>query len=133
MPYIFSQAAGALFASYILKQLFPGSLILGATLPSGTALQSFVLEIILTFILMLVILKAGKTLHGKKVLAASVIGGVVFLEALFAGPVCGASMNPVRSFAPAVVNNHLQYLWIYLTAPFIGALLAVLLFKIFKQ
>jgi len=133
IPYIFSQTAGALLASCLLRQLFPGSLFLGGTLPSGTAMQSFVLELLLTFVLMLVILQAGKTLHNKKVWAASVIGGVVFLEALFAGPVCGASMNPVRSFAPAVINNHWQYLWIYLTAPFLGALAAVLVFKIIKK
>ena len=133
MPYIVSQAAGALLASYLLKLLFPGSLFLGGTLPSGTAMQSFLLELLLTFVLMLVILQAGKTLHNKKVLAAAVIGGVVFLEAFFAGPVCGASMNPARSFAPAAINNHWQYLWIYLTAPFIGALAAVVFFKIVKR
>lgn len=133
MPYIISQAAGGLLASFLLKQLFPASLFLGGTFPSGTAMQSFLLELLLTFVLMLVILQAGKTLHHKKVFAAAIIGGVVFLEAFYAGPVCGASMNPVRSFAPAAINNHWQYLWIYLTAPFIGALSAVVFFKIVKK
>lgn len=133
IPYIISQATGGLLASYFLRLLFPTSLFLGGTLPSGTAMQSFILELLLTFVLMLVILQAGKTLHNKKIVAPAVIGGVVFLEAFYAGPICGASMNPVRSFTPAAINNHWQYLWIYLTAPFIGALTAVVVFKIVKK
>jgi chemotaxis signal transduction protein len=97
---------------------------MGATLPSGSAMQSFVLELILTFILMLVIL--GSAIHAKaiKSFAGMAIGATVGLEALFAGPICGASMNPVRSIAPAVVSGELDALWLYIIAPIIGALLA---------
>lgn len=87
MPYITRQAKSGLLASYLLKQLFAACLFLGGTLPSGTAMQSFLLEVILTFFLMLVILQAGKNLHHKKVLVAAIIGGIVFLEAFYAGPV----------------------------------------------
>ena len=87
MPYIISQAKRGLLASYLFKQLFAACLFLGGTLPSGTAMQSFLLEVLLTFFLMLVILQAGKNLHHKKVLAAAIIGGIVFLEAFYAGPV----------------------------------------------
>lgn len=131
-PYIISQLAGGFAASIILKYLFPTSLLLGATLPSGSALQSFVLEIILTFFLMLVILQVAKGSKEQSMFAGLAIGSVVLLEAMFAGPVCGASMNPARSLAPAIMSNHLESLWIYLVAPFIGAILAVGIYRILK-
>lgn len=124
-PYITGQLGGALFASLILKFLFPTNEFLGATLPSGTELQSFILEFILTFFLMLVILNVA---HGSKeqgMFAGLAIGATVLLEALFAGPICGASMNPARSFGPAVASGHLEHLWIYLIATIIGAAFAV--------
>jgi len=123
--YIISQLAGALLASVTLKFLFPTSPLLGATMPAGTEMQSFVLELILTFILMLVIMHVA---HGSKeqgMFAAIAIGSVVGLEAMFAGLICGASMNPIRSLAPALVSGHLEHIWIYLTAPTLGAALAI--------
>jgi aquaporin NIP len=114
--YVLVQVIGAILASVLLKMLFPYSVSLGATIPSGSALQSFVLEIFLAFMLMLVI----ERIKSNKQLAGILIGGVVGLEALFAGPICGASMNPIRSLAPALVSGHFDSLWIYLTAPFIG-------------
>lgn len=122
--YIGSQIAGALIASGFLKILFPASVALGATFPQGTALQSFVLEMILTFLLMMVIIRVSEGAKETKWFAGIAVGGTVLLEALFAGPVCGASMNPARSLAPAIVSGHLEYVWIYLIAPTIGALLA---------
>ena len=123
--YIISQLAGALLASVTLKFLFPTSPLLGATMPAGTEMQSFVLELILTFILMLVIMHVA---HGSKeqgMFAAIAIGSIVGLEAMFAGPICGASMNPIRSLAPALVSGHLEHIWIYLAAPTLGAALAI--------
>lgn len=119
--YIASQLTGALLASIVLKLVFPNVENLGATLPAGSAIQSFVIEVILSFILMFTIIQVG-----KKKLAGIIIGSVVGLEALLAGPITGASMNPARSLAPAVVSGHLEFLWIYLTAPFIGCLLGYL-------
>lgn len=123
-PYMGVQVAGALLASLTLRLLFPESTSLGATAPAGTELQSFILEAILTFLLMLVILQVA---HGAKevgIMAGIAIGAVVALEALFAGPISGASMNPARSIAPALVSGQLQHLWIYIAAPALGALFA---------
>jgi aquaporin Z len=74
---------------------------------------------------MLVILSVSTGAKEKGITAGVAIGAVIALEAMFAGPICGASMNPARSLAPAVVSGHLEYLWIYLAAPALGAILAV--------
>lgn len=129
LPYILSQGLGAFSASLILKFLFPTNGTLGATLPSGIPIQSFVLEIILTFILMLVILNVAKGSKEQGMFAGIAIGSIVLLEAMFAGPICGASMNPIRSLAPAIVSGHFEHLWIYLSAPVIGAVLAVFVWR----
>lgn len=123
--YLLAQTAGALAASGVLRVLFPQDRHLGATLPSGTAMQSFVMELIMTFFLMLVILSVTTGANEKGLTAGISIGSVIALEALFGGPVSGASMNPVRSLAPAVVSGHLTHLWLYLAAPVLGALLAI--------
>ncbi len=125
-PYIASQCAGGLLASLTLRMLFPTNATLGATLPAGGALQSFVLEFILTFLLMFVILSVSTGSKEKGVLAGVAVGSVVALEALFAGPISGASMNPARSLAPALVAMRLDSLWVYLAAPVLGACAAVL-------
>lgn len=125
LPYVASQSAGALLASFTLLLLFPGHKTLGATLPASDAVQSLVLEFILTFILMFVILSVATGAKEKGLMAGVAVGSVVGLEALFAGPVSGASMNPVRSLAPALVSLRLEYLWVYLTAPTLGAVVAV--------
>jgi len=133
VPYILSQGAGAFIASFTLKLLFPLNDTLGATLPAGSALQSFVLEFILTFILMFVILHVAKGSKEQGMFAGIAIGSVVLLEAMFAGPICGASMNPIRSISPAVVSGHTEHLWVYVTAPISGALLGVLMWKLLKK
>ncbi len=120
-----SQAVGGILASLTLRGLFPKNVGLGGTLPAGPASQSFVLELILTFILMVVILTVTQGAREKGITVGLAIGSVIALEAMFAGPVCGASMNPVRSLAPALVSGRMEHLWIYLTAPVVGALLAV--------
>lgn len=124
--YIASQCLGAFAASAVLRLLFPAHATLGSTLPAGTDMQSFVLELILTFFLMFVILNVSTGANEKGITAGIAVGAVIGLEAMFAGPICGASMNPARSLAPAVVSGHLEHLWIYLTAPFAGAWLAIL-------
>lgn len=133
VPYIVSQAIGAFTASMALKFLFPNNNLLGATIPAGSPIQSFVLEIILTFILMFVIIHVAKGSKEQGLFAGVVIGGVVLLEAMFAGPICGASMNPIRSIAPAIVSGHLEHLWVYVTAPIIGAVLAIGSWVLLKQ
>ena len=129
LPYIVSQTAGAFLATFILKILFPENINLGSTIPAGTALQSFILELILTFILMLVILSTSQGSKELGIMAGLAIGSTVLLEAMFAGPICGASMNPARSLAPALLSGNIQTLWIYLSAPTLGALLSVIVWQ----
>lgn len=124
-PYIISQAAGAIFASMLLKFLFPQNEYLGATIPQGSAMQSFVLEIILTFFLMLVIFNVAMGSKEQGMFAGLAIGSTVLFEAMFAGPISGASMNPARSLGPAIVSGHTEYLWVYLLSTIIGACLAI--------
>jgi aquaporin Z len=88
-------------------------------------MQSFVLELILTGLLMFVILNVSTGAKEKGITAGVAVGAVIALEAMFAGPICGASMNPGRSLAPAIVSGHWEHLWIYLAAPVIGAVAAV--------
>ena len=125
LPYAVSQLLGAVLASATLRGLFPANALLGATLPAGTETQSFVLELILMYFLMLVVMSVA---HGSKeqgLFAGVAIGAMVMLEALFAGPICGASMNPARSLGPALVAGHLEHIWLYLVAPPLGAVGAV--------
>jgi aquaporin Z len=84
--------------------------------------------VILSAILMFVILNVSHGAKEKGITAGIVVGSVIALEALFAGPICGASMNPARSLAPAIVSGQLQHLWIYLVAPVVGTLIAIPLF-----
>jgi aquaporin Z len=125
-PYIGSQLLGALLASGALRFLFPQNQTLGATMPAGSEPQSFVLEVILTFLLMLTILNVSTGAKEKGITAGIAVGAVIALEAMFAGPICGASMNPARSLAPALVSGHFEHLWIYLVAPLVGACAAML-------
>jgi aquaporin NIP len=132
-PYIASQLIGAMLASFILHCLFPTNEFLGATIPSGSAMQSFVLELILTFMLMLVIMHMALGSKEQNMFAGIAIGATVLLEALFAGPICGASMNPARSIAPAIASGHLEHLWIYIVATTLGAVAAVPVWHYFKN
>ena len=126
LPYIASQCAGALAASALMRLLFAQHQTLGATLPAGSAIQSFVLETVLTFLLMFVILSVSTGAQEKGITAGVAVGAVIAFEAMFAGPISGASMNPARSLAPALVTGRLDQLWIYLAAPVLGSLVAVL-------
>lgn len=128
--YMLAQCGGGLIAALTLRGLFPEHLLLGSTRPSGSAMQSFVLEFLLTLILMVVILGVATGSKEKGVFAGVAVGGVIALEAVFAGPVSGASMNPARSLAPALLSGNPASLWIYLAAPPLGALAGVALSRI---
>lgn len=123
--YIAAQCLGAIAASAVLRFLFPENATLGATLPAGTLVQAFVFEFLLTAILMFVILNVSTGAKEKGVMAGASIGAVVAFEALFGGPISGASMNPARSLGPALMSGRLMELWIYLIAPVLGAMTAV--------
>ena len=140
ISYILAQVLGAIFASLTLYLLFIVEIksmadvaYLGTTLPRGSVWQSFIFEFILTFILMLII--ASSAVHAKAVksFAGLAIGFTVGLEAMFAGPICGASMNPARSIAPALVSGHLEHLWLYVVATILGAVASVFVYNIIKE
>ena len=123
--YATAQLAGAFTASLMVKLLLSNEASLGATLPAGSVIQSFILEVILTAILMLVILSVSTGSKEKGITAGIAIGAVIALEALFAGPISGASMNPARSLAPAIVSGNFQNLWLYPLATILGSIIAV--------
>jgi aquaporin Z len=133
MPYILCQCAGGIAASVLLRLLFPQHQTLGMTLPAGSSAQSFVFEVVLTMLLMFVILSVSTGAKEKGITAGIVIGAVIGLEAMFAGPISGASMNPARSLAPALVAGQLGSLWIYLLAPTLGALVGVLVCRSIRE
>lgn len=131
--YIIAQILGAFTASLILWFLFPASENLGATIPTVDVWRAFVLELLLTFFLMLVIINVSTGSKEMGVIAGIAIGSVVLLEAMFAGPITNASMNPARSLAPNIVSGNLHGLWLYIIAPVLGALLAVVSCKLVKD
>ena len=132
LPYVTIQLLGATAASLLLRFLFPQAETLGMTLPVAGLAQSFILEVVLTLLLMWVILSVSTGAQEKGITAGIAIGSVIALEAMFAGPISGASMNPARSFGPALVSLHLEHLWIYCVATVLGALLAVPLCRLIR-
>jgi aquaporin Z len=127
--YIVVQLLGGIAASVILKLIFSRHASLGNTIPNGNVWVSFTLELVLTFVLMLVILLFSQSKKSVHQFTAYAIGLTVGLEAFFAGSICGASMNPARSIAPSIVSGNTTFLWIYITAPILGALLASFIWK----
>ncbi|MCG7315461.1 MULTISPECIES: MIP/aquaporin family protein [Bacillaceae] len=127
--YILIQFSSATCASIILRLLFGNVAKLGSTVPVYSWPQSFILEVLLTFILLIVILNSSTEDNQTKSFAGIAIGSTVCLEAMFGGPISGASMNPARSFGPAVISTHIEYLWVYLLATTLGALLAARAYK----
>lgn len=133
--YVIFQTLGAFFAITLLWVLFPESKSFGHTHPADgfEPYKAFILELILTFFLMVVIINVSTGSKEIGTMAAIAVGSLILLEAMFAGPMTKASMNPVRSLAPAVISGNLQHLWLYLTAPILGALLAILSCKLTKD
>jgi aquaporin NIP len=124
-----AQVAGALLAAALLRGSLGNIAHVGATLPSGSQGQSFLWEVVLTFFLMFVIIAVATDTRAVGEAAAIAIGATVGLDAMFGGPISGASMNPARSLGPAVVGGDLHALWIYLTAPLLGAALGALAYQ----
>jgi aquaporin NIP len=131
--YITAQILGAFAASLVLWFLFPASETLGATIPTVDVWRAFVLELLLTFFLMVVIINVSTGSKEMGIIAGIAIGGVVLLEAMFAGPITNASMNPARSIAPNIVSGNIEGLWLYILAPIIGAILAVVSCRLIKE
>lgn len=129
--YVLAQSFGAITASLAVQSLLPESEIIGATIPTIPHINAFWLEFLLSFFLMTVILQISTGSKEIGPIAGVAVGGVILLEAMFAGPLTNASMNPVRSLGPALVGNHWEPMWIYVTAPFAGMAVAVFTFKVF--
>lgn len=130
--YITVQCMGAIAASSVLLFLFPESEYLGGTQPSFDDLRAFVLEFFLAYFLMLVIINVSTGSKEVGTMAGIAIGAVVLLEAMFAGPMTNASMNPARSLGPALISGHWEHQWLYFIAPVLGALLAAMTCKLVK-
>lgn len=130
-----AQCVGAILAALCLRWVLGDVSHLGTTLPegSGGAWQSFVLEALLTFFLMVVIMAMATDTRAVGQAAALAIGATVALEALFAGPISGASMNPARSLGPALVSFTWTAQWIYVSAPFVGAAAGALLYRWMRE
>ncbi len=127
-----AQLTGALSAAALLRSSLGNIADLGAALPSGSQGQSFVWEIVLSFLLMLVIMAVATDTRAVGEAAAIAIGGTVGLDALFGGPISGASMNPARSLGPALVSGDLHALWIYLVAPLGGCALGASAYQLLR-
>jgi aquaporin Z len=133
LAYLGVQVVGGLAASALLRVIFPRSVTLGGTLPKVSFPAAFFIEVLLTFFLMFVIMRISAMGEKAASISGLVIGSTISLAAMAAGPMTGASMNPVRSLAPAMAAGIYEGLLIYLTAPFLGASLAVLIEKAFMH
>jgi aquaporin NIP len=131
--YIAAQLIGAILASLLLRGMFGSVANLGTTLPAGNDGQSLLLEIVLTFFLMFVIIAVATDVRAVGQAAAIAIGGTVGLEAIFAGPISGASMNPARSLAPALVAGTWDSQWLYVLGPIAGALAGAFVYQLMRQ
>ncbi|HET7121660.1 MAG TPA: aquaporin [Solirubrobacterales bacterium] len=133
VAYLGAQVLGALVAAALLAAIWPSQpAALGTTLPSVGAGSAFAYEVVLTAFLMFVIIAVATDTRAVGAAAAIAIGGTVGLDALFGGPVTGASMNPARSLGPALVAGELHDLWIYLLAPPLGAALGALAYQLVR-
>ncbi len=133
--YLLAQLLGATAAALTLRMLLGNVASLGVTQPGGAggAWQAFWLEALLTFFLMFVIMAIATDSRAVGQAAGLAIGATVALEALFGGPISGASMNPARSFGPALASGNWASFWIYLFAPVLGAVSAALLYRWLRE
>jgi MIP family channel proteins len=129
VAYWLAQLAGALLAAAVLRASLGDRAHVGATLPSGSQGQALLWEFVLTFFLMFVIVAVATDARAVGEAAAIAVGGTVGLDAMFGGPITGASMNPARSIGPAFVSGDLHALWIYIVAPLAGAAVAALTYE----
>ena len=120
VAYWAAQLAGALVAAALLRGSLGNIAHVGATLPAGSQAQSFLWEAIMSAFLMFVILAVATDTRAVGEAAAIAIGGTIALDAMFGGPISGASMNPMRSLGPALVSGDLHAIWLYIVAPVVG-------------
>jgi MIP family channel proteins len=133
LGYWTAQLLGALAAAAVLRASLGNIAHVGATLPSGSQAQSFLWELVMTFFLMFVVMAVATDTRAVGEAAAIAIGGTVGLDAMFGGPISGASMNPARSIGPALVSGDLHALWLYLLAPLAGAAVGALTYQFIRE
>lgn len=134
LPYWIAQLTGAIAASITLRFIFNGHpTTLGTTLPAGSWSQSFALEFVLTFMLMFVIMGVAREDRAEGLMAGVAIGATIALEAILGGPVSGASMNPARSFAPALISGNFEFHWIYWVAPILGSVAGAQMYRLIRD
>jgi MIP family channel proteins len=133
LGYWIAQCLGAVAAALSLRLILGATAHLGTTLPVGNPWQAFWLETLLTFFLMFVIMAVATDTRAVGQAAALAIGGTVGLEALFAGPISGASMNPARSLGPALVSWTWTAQWVYILAPLLGSALGALTYRWLRE
>lgn len=131
--YIAAQLSGAILGALTLRLLIGDLAALGTTLPSGAIMQSFGLEILLSAVLMFVIISVATDSKALGAPAALAIGFTVALDALWGGPISGASMNPARSLGPALIAGALDHQWIYLIAPVIGTVSGAFAYQLIRE
>lgn len=132
LAYWTAQLTGALIATAVLRGSLGNVAHVGATLPSGSQGQAFLWELVLSFFLMLVIMAVATDTRAVGEAAAIAIGGTIGLDAMFGGPITGASMNPIRSLAPALVSGDLHAIWLYIVAPVAGASIGALVYQLIR-
>lgn len=132
IPYWLAQFLGGIAAAVILSAIMPPGHSFGATIPTVTTGAAFGWETILSAFLMFVIVSVATDTRAEGVMAGIAIGTIVALCAYLGGPLTGASMNPARSLAPALFQGTMNTLWLYLTAPFIGATLGAVIYQLIR-
>jgi aquaporin NIP len=132
LAYWLAQFVGAITAAAVLRGSLGNLAHVGATLPSGSQGQSFLWELVMSFFLMFVILAVATDTRAVGEAAAIAIGGTIGLDAMFGGPISGASMNPMRSLGPALVSGDLHALWLYIAAPILGTSLGALAYQVVR-
>jgi MIP family channel proteins len=128
--YWLSQAIGATVAALLLRAIYGNVAHLGTTLPSGSDGQSLALEVVMTFFLVFVVMAVATDFRAVGQAAALAIGGAIVMGGLFGGPISGGSLNPARSFGPALVSGTWDHLWVYIVGPLAGGLLGALVYEI---
>jgi aquaporin NIP len=133
LAYWTAQLAGALGAALVLRGSLGDVAHVGATLPAGSNGQAFLWEMVLSFFLMFVIMAVATDARAVGEAAAIAIGGTVGLDAMFGGPITGASMNPARSLGPAIAAGDFTSIWVYLAAPIAGAAAAAIAYQVVSR
>lgn len=132
ITYAISQTIGALLAAYTLKLLFPSAVLLGNTIPSGSHVQTFVAEVLFSFLLFMLIINVSEGPKETGIMAGIAIGSYIMIAGMINGPIGGNSLNPARTIGPAVASMNFHGFYIYLIAPLLGTGIASKASRLFR-